>query len=110
VKTAVRKAGFVRSVIALVFVALALCATSFAHAGVLGKLKALAKKHPVDLNSAPVEELKHVPRLGDEIASRIVAGRPYADKSELVSKNIVPQAVYDQIKDYVIAKPPHDKQ
>jgi DNA uptake protein ComE-like DNA-binding protein len=104
------KARFVRSAIALVFVALALGGASFAHAGVLGKLKALAKKHPVDLNSAPVEELKHVPRLGDEIASRIVAGRPYADKSELVSKNIVPQAVYDQIKDYVIAKPAHDKQ
>ncbi len=58
----------------------------------------------LDLNSATIEQLKELPGIGDAYSKKIVAGRPYQRKDQLVSKNIVPQATYDRIKDLVTAK------
>ncbi len=58
----------------------------------------------VDLNSATPEQLQELPGITDEYAHKIVDGRPYARKTDLVKKKVISQSVYDQIVDKVIAK------
>jgi len=58
----------------------------------------------VDINSATADQLKAIPGIGDAYSKKIIDGRPYANKTQLVSKNILPQGVYDKVKDKIIAK------
>lgn len=59
---------------------------------------------PVDINRATNEELEAVPGIGKVYAAKIIGGRPYANKAQLVQKKILTQAVYNKIKDHLIAK------
>jgi DNA uptake protein ComE-like DNA-binding protein len=67
------------------------------------KPAAAVKAELIDINSASEAQLKALPGIGDAYAKKIIAGRPYAKKDQLKSKNIVPAATYDKIQDQIIA-------
>jgi competence protein ComEA len=95
------------------FVAALLLATSFGVAGSPLVPNALAASAtfapaapPLDINTATPAQLKALPGIGDAYSAKIIAGRPYTGKNQLVTKGIIPQATYDKIKDSIIATQP----
>lgn len=67
------------------------------------KPKAAAK---IDVNSATAADLAKLPGVDADTANRIIAGRPYGNKAQLKSKNVVSDEVYKKITDQIVAKKP----
>ena len=61
---------------------------------------------PLDINTAAPDQLKAFPGIGDAYSKRIIDGRPYTAKNQLVTRGILPQATYNKIKDQIIASHP----
>ena len=68
--------------------------------------KAMTSATTVDINSASLDELKALPGVGDAYAQKIVDGRPYKGRNELLDKKILPEAVYGKIRTMVKARQP----
>lgn len=68
------------------------------------KAAAPAAADLIDINSASKEQLASLPGIGEVYSQKIVDGRPYANKTQLKTKKIIPTAVYNKIADKIIAK------
>lgn len=68
------------------------------------KAEAAAKAKRVDINSAGKERLMKLPGIGDAEAAKIIAGRPYRSKADLLTNNILPDSIYEPIKRLIVAK------
>jgi DNA uptake protein ComE-like DNA-binding protein len=62
------------------------------------------RREPLDINSATEAQLMQLPGIGKALAAKIIAGRPYANKTQLTSKKILTSAAYAKISGEIIAK------
>lgn len=65
-----------------------------------------ARSDLLDINTATADQLKALPGIGKEYARRIIAGRPYTAKNQLVNRGVLPQPAYDQISARIVARRP----
>ncbi|MGE0801155.1 MAG: ComEA family DNA-binding protein [Lautropia sp.] len=79
-------------------------ASGAAAAKTMATAKPMAAADRMDINSASADQLKTLPGIGDARAKAIVDGRPYSGKDDLVKKKVLPEGVYDKIKDVIIAR------
>jgi competence protein ComEA len=76
------------------------------HVSAQANKPAASSAAPLDINTATPDQLKALPGIGDAYTKRIIDGRPYTAKNQLLSRGILPAATYDKIRDQIIASRP----
>ncbi len=90
---------------AALFLTFPLCAVTQTNSAVPTK-PATAATDKIDINTATADQLKAFPGIGDAYSKRIIDGRPYTAKNQLLTRGILPEATYNKIKDQIIATQP----
>ena len=99
---------FVAAIVALATLAMPAFAQDAKNAAPAAEKKPAAaaeqKAELMDINSASEKDLATLPGIGEARSKAIVKGRPYKGKNELLDRKIIPENVYNDIKDKIIAK------
>ena len=74
------------------------------HSAAAPQAKPAASTDLLDINSATKEQLDALPGIGEKYSQKIIDGRPYAKKTDLVRNKVIPQATYNKISSMIIAK------
>lgn len=83
--------------------AIAMAQSSTAASAPKSNKASAANAEKLDINSATKEQLDALPGIGEASAQKIIAGRPYRTKRDLITRKIIPQSTYEKIKDQIIA-------
>ena len=97
---------FVRRMVAVAVLLMGSVGLAVAQTPKVAQAKAVAAANTgdkLDINSATADQLKGIPGIGDAYAARIIKGRPYGNKGQLVGRGVLPQATYDKVKDQIVA-------
>lgn len=78
--------------------------TTRSHGTTSGSGSSATQSRVLDINTATASELDALPGIGKKRAQAIISHRPYKSKDELVSRKVIPETTYNQIKDRIIAR------
>ncbi len=70
-----------------------------------GVKEGVTSKHSVDLNKGSKDDLASLPGINSERAERIIAERPYASTRQLVTRHVLSEDEYAQVRDRVTVNP-----
>ncbi len=78
--------------------------SSPARSAPVTKAAASQNQNALDINTASPDQLMALPGIGEVYMKRIVDGRPYTAKNQLLTRGILPKGTYAGISDQIIAK------
>ena len=57
----------------------------------------------LDINTATPHQLNALPGFGPAYTRRVIAGRPYSAKNQLVTRGVIPQGAYERVSALIVA-------